>query len=264
MRFASLGSGSEGNALVIDSGELPNRSVLLVDCGFNLRETEERLARLSLNPSDLKGLVVTHEHNDHVAGVPAMARKYRLPVWTTRGTWQASSALRRSADVRFCRDGQPLHIGSLCLIPFTVPHDAREPVQFVICSEGRRFGILTDAGAVTPHIAASLHGCDALFLECNHDSDMLATSSYPASLRRRIASNYGHLSNQGAVDVLAAIDRSRLKTIVAAHLSKENNTPETAKSALVTALGAMPDAGMLPDIVIASQEEGCGWIDLDA
>jgi phosphoribosyl 1,2-cyclic phosphodiesterase len=256
MRFASLGSGSDGNALLISS--VAGTTVML-DCGFGLRETERRLARLGKTPADLAAILVTHEHGDHVGGVFKFARKHRIPVWLSYGTWQA---VRRDVDgvsVHFCRDGDSFVVGDLELSPYTVPHDAREPVQFVVSDGCHRLGVLTDAGQSTPHLVRMLGACDALLLECNHDRDMLATSAYPWSLKQRIGGDYGHLSNQTAAEILAGLDRSRLRKVVGAHLSKQNNTRELA----LEALAAVPGADGF-DILIACQDEGFSWVEMTA
>lgn len=257
LRFASLGSGSEGNALLISGGAGATRTTVMLDCGFGIKETERRLARLGMAPADLNGIVVTHEHSDHVGGVFKFARRYQLPVWLSFGTWQAVQRDCNGVTINLCRDGDRLAIGDLEVLPYTVPHDAREPVQYVIGDGSMRLGVLTDAGQSTPHLVRSLGGCDALVLECNHDRAMLAGSSYPYSLKQRIGGAYGHLSNETAGEILAALDRGRLQRIVGAHLSQQNNTPELARQALEGALG-----GDGPEIMIACQAEGFGWIDI--
>lgn len=259
MKFASLGSGSDGNALLISAASGATRTTVMLDCGFALRETERRLTRLGVAPADLAGIIVTHEHQDHVGGVFKFARRHRVPVWLTFGTYAAVLRDCGGVDVNICRDGELLAIGDLELFPYTVPHDAREPVQYV-ASDGRvRLGVLTDAGQSTPHLLAALGGCDALMLECNHDRRMLADSSYPPSLKARIGGAYGHLANDTSAEILAALDCSRLKTVIGAHLSQQNNLPELARAALAAALGAQPH-----DVQIAHQEEGFGWIALAA
>ena len=258
MKFASLGSGSEGNALLISGGAGASRTTVMLDCGFGIKETERRLARLGLAPGDLNGIVVTHEHQDHVGGVFKFARRHRVPVWLSFGTLQAVQRDCHGVSITLCRDGDLLAIGALELAPYTVPHDAREPIQYVISDGRARLGVLTDAGQSTPHVVRALGGCDALVLECNHDRAMLAGSSYPYSLKQRIGGAYGHLSNETAAEILSALDRSRLQRIVGAHLSQQNNTPELARLALEGALG-----GAGPDIMIACQEEGFGWLDID-
>lgn len=257
MRFASLGSGSEGNALLISACSGATRTTVMLDCGFGIRETERRLERLGMAPSELAGIVVTHEHKDHVGGVFKFARRHRIPVWLTYGTLQAVSRDSHGVAIELCRDGDRLAIGDLELAPYTVPHDAREPVQYVASDGAARLGVLTDAGQSTPHLVAALAACNALVLECNHDRGMLANSSYPASLKARIGGAYGHLSNDTAMEILSALDRSRLSKVVGAHLSQQNNTPELARQALEAAL-----AGESPEIMIACQAEGFDWIDI--
>lgn len=251
MRFASLGSGSEGNGLVVEA----NGTVVLIDCGFGLRETAARLARLGLAPTALAAILVTHEHSDHVGGVPAFAARHGIPVWATFGTLAVvSERFEGMTQVYGFDSHDPFAIGALEIMPIPVPHDAREPVQYVLGDGARRVGVLTDLGVSTPHVEASLSGCDALVLECNHDAAMLANGDYPYPLKQRIAGRFGHLDNDAAAGILGRIDASRLKHLVAAHLSKQNNTPELARAALATALGCAPDW-----IGIADQAAGFDW-----
>ena len=259
LKFASLGSGSEGNALLMASGTGANATTVMLDCGFGIRETERRLARLGLLPANLNGIVVTHEHQDHVGGVFKFARRHRIPVWLSFGTYQAVQRDCKDVDVQFCRDGDALQIGALALMPYTVPHDAREPVQYVADDGRYRLGVLTDAGHATAHLVGALGGCDALMLECNHDRKMLANSAYPPSLKQRIGGAYGHLSNETSAEILDALDRSRLRTVVGAHLSKQNNTPALARAAICGVLG---DAAV--SVMIACQDDGFDWVELAA
>jgi phosphoribosyl 1,2-cyclic phosphodiesterase len=251
MRFASLGSGSDGNGLVVEAGD----TRVLIDCGFGVRDTVTRLARLGLEPSSLTAILVTHEHADHIGGVPAFAARHEIPVWATFGTL-AEVSLRFEGMTRIY--GFDSHdrfaIGALEITPVPVPHDAREPVQYVIGDGAHRIGVLTDLGVSTAHVEASLSGCDALVLECNHDLEMLARGDYPYPLKQRIAGRFGHLHNEAAAAILARIDTSHLTHIIAAHLSRENNTPELARTALASALGCA-----LEWIGIADQATGFGW-----
>jgi phosphoribosyl 1,2-cyclic phosphodiesterase len=254
MRFASLGSGSEGNSLVVEAGG----TCVMIDCGFGLRDTAARLGRLGLAPDSLAAILVTHEHSDHVGGVPAFAARHRIPVWATFGTLTAVAGRFGSMANAFGFDSHDsFAIGALAICPFPVPHDAREPVQFVIGDGARRLGVLTDIGASTAHVEASLSGCDALVLECNHDLGLLARSTYPFPLKQRIAGPLGHLHNGAAAEILARIDTSKLQHVVAAHLSQQNNTPAMARAALCTALDCAPEW-----IGVADQAAGFGWLDL--
>lgn len=251
MRFASLGSGSQGNALVVEAGQ----TRLMVDSGMTIRETERRLARLGLGPTDLAGIAVTHEHSDHIDGVFPFARKHGVRVYLTYGTLRAAMGdAMPDCPVTVIDSHDPFAVGDLEVHPFPVPHDAREPVQYVFSDGASRLGVLTDVGGSTRYIENMLADCDALVLECNHDPDMLARSKYPPWLRARIGGPYGHLANQVAADILARLDCRRLKHIVAAHLSEQNNTPELARAALAQVLGCTPDW-----VVAASQEAGFDW-----
>ena len=251
MRFASLGSGSEGNGLVVESGG----TRILIDCGFGVRDTKKRLGRLGVTPSSLDAILVTHEHADHIGGVPAFAAKYDIPVWATFGTLTVVSERFEGMSRVYGFDSHDrFAIGALEIRPFTVPHDAREPVQYVIGDGARRLAVLTDIGSSTPHVEESLSGCDALVLECNHDLALLAQGDYPHSLKQRITSRFGHLHNEAAAALLARIDTSRLVHIIAAHLSRENNTPELASVALATALNCATAW-----IGVANQFTGFDW-----
>ena len=254
MRFASLGSGSEGNGLVVEVGD----TRILIDCGFRVRDTVARLARLGIEPESLAAILVTHEHADHAGGVAAFAARYRVPVWLTFGTLEMiGDRTTRMESIRGFDSHDTFAIGALEVRPFPVPHDAREPVQFVVSDGVRRLGVLTDIGVTTRYVEASLTGCDALVLECNHDLAMLEDGDYPWPLKQRIASRLGHLHNEAAAELLAALDTSRLRHVIAAHLSQQNNTPDKARAALAGALNCTPDW-----IGIADQDSGFAWREL--
>jgi len=254
VRFASLGSGSEGNGLVVEVGD----TRILIDCGFRVRDTVARLARLGIEPESLAAILVTHEHADHAGGVAAFAARYRVPVWLTFGTLEMiGDRTTRMESIRGFDSHDTFAIGALEVRPFPVPHDAREPVQFVVSDGARRLGVLTDIGVTTRYVEASLTGCDALVLECNHDLAMLEDGDYPWPLKQRIASRLGHLHNEAAAELLAALDTSRLRHVIAAHLSQQNNTPAKARAALAGALNCTPDW-----IGIADQDNGFAWREL--
>lgn len=253
MRFASLGSGSNGNGLVIEQ----HGTRLLLDCGFGLRDTLARLNRIGLTPEQLSGILVTHEHDDHAGGVFKLANKYRIPVWLTHGTKSMVQRLlppKPTFDMHIIDSHTVFAIDDLQVQPFPVPHDAREPVQFVLTDGVYKLGILTDTGTTTPHITAMLSGCDALVLECNHDLDMLLNGPYAWSLKKRVSGRLGHLDNQTSAQLLKQLDTSKLKHIIAAHLSVKNNSPELATAALSKALNCNSDW-----IGIADQGLGFSW-----
>jgi phosphoribosyl 1,2-cyclic phosphodiesterase len=254
MRFASLGSGSRGNALLVEAGS----TRLLIDCGFAPRDTLLRLARLGCPAESLSGIVVTHEHGDHIAGALKLAARYRLTVWMTHGTFASTSATSgRPPDAELIDSHQAFAVGDLQLFPFPVPHDAREPVQFVVSDGRHRLGVATDLGSSTPHVERMLSGCDALVLECNHDMALLQRGNYPPHLKRRIAGRFGHLDNAASAALLSALDASKLQHLIAAHLSQKNNTPALARAALAAVLNCDPSW-----IGVADQEEGFGWREL--
>jgi phosphoribosyl 1,2-cyclic phosphodiesterase len=253
MRFITVGSGSRGNATLIEAGG----TRVLIDCGFSARETQARLCRIGVEPATLAGIVITHEHGDHVAGVPQFARRHRLPVWTTPGTWRAAGCPQDVEARLFVAHGKGFRIGELRLQPFPVPHDAREPCQFVIDGDGRRLGVMTDAGTVTARAREHLQGCDALILEANHDRHMLETGPYPPSLRARVGGPFGHLSNVQAAALLDGLEHRLLRHLVLAHLSAHNNRPELACAAVGSVSAALAER-----VSVAPQDcAGC-WLDL--
>jgi phosphoribosyl 1,2-cyclic phosphodiesterase len=256
LRFASIGSGSKGNCLVAEVGS----TRVLLDCGLSPRETARRLARIGLAPADIAGILITHEHDDHAGQAYAFAAQHRLPVWLTYGTQVAmaeSGKLPGEVETRTIHGRTAFAIDGIEVCPYTVPHDAREPVQFVLSDGASRLGVLTDIGASTSHVEATLSGCDALVLECNHDLDLLWAGDYPKWLKERVAGPFGHLDNGSAARLLAGLDRSRLKHVIAAHLSQQNNRAELAREALAGAMGCASDW-----IGLSTQEDGFAWREL--
>jgi phosphoribosyl 1,2-cyclic phosphodiesterase len=258
VRFASLGSGSEGNALLVEAQSGTTTTRVLLDCGFSAKEVERRLLRLDAGVESLDAILITHEHTDHIGSALTLARKWSIPLYMSWGTARAVGADEADVDLHVLWGDESVAIGDVSVLPYTVPHDAREPLQYVLSDGAQRLGVLTDVGTSTPHISAVLSGCDGLVLECNHDVQMLAASRYPQSLKARIGGNHGHLNNDAAAEILASLDRSRLRHLVAAHLSKQNNLPELAQAAMAAVLGAAAT-----EVVVATQEEGFEWLSLE-
>ena len=258
LRFKSLGSGSSGNATLVEAQSGADTTRLLIDCGIRLRDLEARLIEAGTCAEDLDAIFITHEHGDHIGCARSFVKRYSTPLWMSQGTWLAVSDEAWSAYqhlVNVARDGSAIELGSLQALPFTVPHDAREPLQ-LRCSDGdRHLGVVTDLGHASSHVVASLQGCHALLLEANHDPDLLQASTYPSFLKQRVAGPWGHLANHAAAELLARVKHDQLSYVLAAHLSERNNTPELARTSLSKALGCE-----MLDIAIADPLTGSAWI----
>jgi phosphoribosyl 1,2-cyclic phosphodiesterase len=255
LRFRNLGSGSSGNATVVEGRSGTGVTRLLVDCGLGIRQLEQRLGSAGLAADDIDAIFITHEHSDHIGCARQLALRHRIPVWMSRGTHAGARETDFGDLLRHAGDGASIALGSLCVMPFTVPHDAREPLQ-LRCSDGdASLGILTDLGHATDHVLAHLTGCHALLLECNHDPGLLAASSYPPFLKKRVGGQHGHLSNAASAEIASALQHPGLRYVVAAHLSRENNRPELVRAALAQALGRLP-----ADIGVADPFIGTDWI----
>lgn len=255
LRFKSLGSGSTGNATLVEATGLRPRR-LLVDCGLGLRQLSLRLAEAGLADADIDAIFITHEHSDHIGCARQFARRHRIPVWMSRGTQEGIGLPDFDGLLHTARDGEAIDLGDLQLMPFTVPHDAREPLQLTCTDGASKLGLLTDLGHATAHLLAHLVHCDALLLECNHDSDLLARSAYPAFLKRRVGGMYGHLSNAAAGEIARSVAHGGLRQLVAAHLSQQNNRPELARQAMLEALGSATE------IMVADAGAGTHWLDV--
>ena len=251
MRFASLGSGSKGNCLIVDE----KNTRLLLDCGFSTKEVTARLFRLGLQPDMLDGIIITHEHADHISGVERFARKFDIPVWLTHGTLRAAKkTFSTISKINIIDSHQAFSINDIDIQPYPVPHDAQEPTQFIFGNGALKLGVLTDTGCSTTHIEEILNRCHGLVLECNHDAKLLANSKYPLSLKKRVGGRLGHLENSTSAMLLSKLDCSLLQHLIAAHLSEANNTPQLAQSALSGAINCSPDW-----IGIADQRNGFDW-----
>ncbi len=253
MRIASLGSGSRGNATLIEDGD----TCVLIDLGFSLKETVSRLRRAGREPEDISAILVTHEHADHIHGVAPFARKFGTPVYMTPGTFHGHTKGNIPKLHRVnCHRG--FRVGSLGIEPVPVPHDAREPCQYIVSKGGHRVGVLTDLGHITPYVQERYRDCDALLLECNHDVDMLAEGPYPVSLKRRVGGIHGHLNNGQSASLVSGIELARLQHLIVCHISEQNNRPDLAVDALQPALDRW--SGTLH---VAEQQLGFDWIGLD-
>ena len=249
MRFASLGSGSRGNGTLIAQGD----TTLLVDCGFSAKEAEKRLQQMGQTAADLTAIVVTHEHADHISGVRVLARKYQLPVYATAGT-AGCLADDVAGYIHEFNCHEQFEIDDIEVSPFPVPHDAREPSQFVFGNGKVKVGLLTDVGSITPVIEQALSGCQALLLEANHDLIMLDNGDYPDHLKYRVSGKMGHLNNVQSSSLLKKIDTSQLQHIMAMHLSEKNNHPDIVTTVFSEALNCQQDW-----IGIADQALGFTW-----
>ena len=260
LRIGVLGSGSGGNAVVVESG--PNR--LLIDAGFSCRELMRRMRSLDFDPATLGGLVLTHEHVDHCRGADRLAHKLKIPVFATSGTL-AGTRLRQevhlSAVTRgILRSGEPREIAGFLVEPFSLPHDAREPIGMVVeDSLGRRVGLVADVGCRTSLAWGRLRDVDVLILETNHDLDMLRNGPYPWMLKQRIAGRHGHLSNREAAEGLPELMGDRLRWVVLYHLSETNNLPALAASAI----GEVLDRERCPaQMAVTAQDRPYPWLEV--
>jgi phosphoribosyl 1,2-cyclic phosphodiesterase len=249
VRFAWLSSGSRGNAALVES----DGSCVMVDCGLGMKSVQARLALLGRKPSEIDAILVTHEHSDHIGGVAPFARKHGIRVLATPGTARGFR-LTPPPCLEHISPHEPFSVGALEITPVPVPHDANEPCQFVFTDGAVKLGVITDLGRITPHLVAMLHGCDGLALESNYDEAMLANGPYPATLKQRVGGDLGHLSNAQAAELLSLIDKSKLRHLIALHLSEHNNTPALAQAALAGALGCAPE-----EIGVAVQRQGLDW-----
>ena len=251
IRFASLGSGSKGNATLVAS----DSTLLMIDCGFSGREAARRLARLGVSPEQLDAVLVTHEHSDHIAGVAALSRRYEIPVYLTHGT-ASSGRCDKSHELRSFNCGDRFPVGDINVTAVPVPHDALEPCQYRLDSGAVALGVLTDLGSITPHVIEHFGSCDALLLEFNHDVPTLMAGSYPPMLKRRVAGDWGHLNNGQSLDLLRSVELERLRHLVVAHVSENNNSRNLVEEALLSVLDG------LESVVFADQSLGFDWLHL--
>jgi phosphoribosyl 1,2-cyclic phosphodiesterase len=237
-----LASGSRGNSAMVCS----SRTRILVDAGISCRETFKRLKSIGDDPHQLSAIVITHEHSDHVAGLAVLARKLNIPIFMTGAThhsWARSERdstgeLPSLAQLEIFHAGHSFYIGDIAVTPFTIPHDAADPVGFTFRAEGVKMAVATDLGYLPPNVCDHLRGTDVLVMESNHDLEMLRVGPYPWSVKQRVMSRVGHLSNHALADFFSDGYDGSASYIVLAHLSEQNNHPELARGAAEKALGS--------------------------
>ena len=255
LRVAVLGSGSQGNAVVVEAGGRR----LLIDAGFSCRELVKRLRSVGLEPEDVDALVLTHEHGDHVRGVARFCRRHPVPVYATGGTLSQLAVRPESAKLlRPCRSGQPFEAAGFVVELFAIPHDAREPVGVVVEDPGgARVGLVADLGCRSRLAWGRLQGVHALLLETNHDAEMLRNGPYPWPLKQRVAGRHGHLSNEDAAAGLPELHHDGLAHVVLYHLSQINNLPALAAASIG---GALAELRSKATMTISGQDEPTPWL----
>ena len=235
-----LGSGSRGNCTLIST----SRTRILVDAGLSARETFRRMQSVGESIHSLSGIVISHEHSDHVTGLCTIAKKLRVPVYMTGSAHQAFERSQHDperegpalAACEYFRAGSAFQIGDISVMPFTIPHDAADPVAFTFRMEGIKVGVVTDLGYMPANVAQNIRGCDVLMIESNHDLEMLRIGPYPWSVKQRVMSRLGHLSNDALADFFRNEYDGSAAFVVLAHLSEHNNHPEIARTAAERAL----------------------------
>ena len=261
MQFSPLYSSSSGNCSVITAG----KTKVLVDAGLTGKAIETALAQVGVSPSELAAILITHEHIDHVKGVGVLSRRYNLPVYANEGTWKAMAELVGNIGFRNVRTfitGQDFYIGDLNITPYAISHDAAEPVGYTFFNKGANLVYMTDTGCVTEALRERAEGADLLFIESNHDVGMLKNGPYPYTLKKRILSEKGHLSNDACAELLKKLYTGGVRRAILAHLSQENNTEQIAYGTVRSALLAEGIAEKDYFLAVAHRDRVTGIFDL--
>jgi phosphoribosyl 1,2-cyclic phosphodiesterase len=220
--IASLNSGSNGNCYYVGNGQ----EAILVDAGISCRETERRMDRLGLSMQTVKAIFVSHEHTDHISGIPVLAKKYQLPVYITEATcYHCNLSIQKEQTFTF-KAYEPIQIGNLSIQAFPKFHDAAEPHSFIVNGNNVNIGVFTDIGFACDHLIMHFQHCHAAFLEANYDEEMLEKGSYPRHLKNRIRGGQGHLSNKQALEVFTKHKPAYMSHLFLSHLSRDNNSPQ--------------------------------------
>ena len=235
MELISLKSGSRGNSALV----LSEKTKILIDCGISGKTAENTLKGFDINPCDIDGIVVTHEHLDHISGIGVMMRRYNLPVYANNDTWNAMLPQIGKVDETLIREFkcyEDFEIGDIGVSPFAIPHDAANPVGYSFLNDGEKVSVATDVGELKKEMFLAVKGSHTVLLEANHDVNMLEMGSYPLPLKRRIRGKLGHLSNDDAGKAAEFLVRLGTENILLGHLSEENNYPRLAIETVVCAL----------------------------
>jgi phosphoribosyl 1,2-cyclic phosphodiesterase len=226
----------------------------MIDNGFSTKETDKRMARLGVSGEQVSAILVTHEHGDHIGGVARYARRYDIPVWASHGT---GAMIENVKTLQLFNSHKSFEVDGFLIEPVLVPHDAREPTQFIFRTDDLKLGVMTDTGSITQHMVDALSDCDALLLECNYDREMLLNGAYPESLKRRVVGDWGHLDNQQAIDLLQRLNTDKLQHLALAHVSEKNNSHDLVLDSVSMAIQC--DRAWLK---VIHQDDGLAWCEL--
>jgi len=249
LKIASIASGSNGNCYYLGNDD----DAILIDAGISAKQIAERMTRLGLSLSKLRGVFISHEHSDHIRGIDVFSRKYSVPVFMTQKTYVSYDHVIRDTLLNFFSPGEQVQLGNICVHPFLKSHDAVEPCSFSVSSRSRNVAVMTDIGLQCENVIDHIRNADAIFLESNYDDQMLKTGTYPAYLKKRIASDVGHLSNTQAALLTLEHASARLRHIFLSHLSANNNTPELALRTFMRLMEQRSDLQL--DVMLASREK---------
>lgn len=257
MKIASIASGSNGNCYYLENDD----DAILVDAGISTKQIVQRMDNLGLSMSRVRGVFISHEHGDHVRGLDVLCRRFSVPVFMTQKTYSSYGKKISDSLLNFFSPGKQVRIGNIRVSTFLKSHDAAEPCSFSVSSESRNVAVMTDIGLKCSNVIAHINNADAIFLESNYDDNMLQKGPYPPFLKKRISSDYGHLSNTQAGMIALEHASSRLRYVFLSHLSENNNTPELAFRTFNNLIGQRNDLN--PELFVASRHRESSLVCLD-